>query len=162
MKHYILLYALFFGYWLPTATVAAAPDADSLVAISEKLDGDISHIHTGGNWSLDGKEGHHRIVAYTGGFDHIRSALHLQWLALDPKTKKHMVLKTVKISECDKLVGFIVGSVKIEQIGKAYYALIHYRTKEYKGEAEKGSIIEWKAVKMKIKLGVPSVYTVEK
>ncbi len=161
MKHSILISALFVGYWLPTTIVEAAPDADSLVAISEKLDGNISHVHTGGSWSLDGKDGHHRIVAYTGGFDHIRSALHLQWLALDPKTKKHTVLKTVKIRECDKLVGFIVESVKIERIGKACYALINYRTKEYIGEAEKGSIIEWKAAKMKIKLGSPSVYTIK-
>lgn len=161
MKHSIFISALFLGYCFPTVIVEAAPDADSLVVISKKLDGDISHIHTGGSWSLNGKTGHHRIIAYTGGYEHIRSTLHLQWLAPDPKTKKHTVTKTVQIRECDKLVGFIVKSLKIEQIDEAYYALIDYRTKEYKGEAERGSIVEWKDAKMKIQLGTPSVYTIK-
>ena len=90
--------------WSPLIIVLAlfATHAIAEESNPEALDSDISFVLTKGLWEVGEKNGRYRLVVKNLGWEHARSFVYLQWVYLDQKAEKSVVISSVSIGEFNK------------------------------------------------------------
>jgi hypothetical protein len=86
MLRALLLCLLALGGSLPR--LADAKDRDQLAVPT-----DIQYVVTGGRWSDAGRSGVYRVLVRTGGFEHVVSEAHVEWISTDTTEPQILVSK---------------------------------------------------------------------
>jgi hypothetical protein len=71
----------------------------------------VAAVTSGGQWETKNERGRYRVIVEEGGWEHVISRVHIEWLAELSKEKKLAVVAAKMISELDGLWTF--GPVKI-------------------------------------------------
>jgi hypothetical protein len=127
---------------LATCGAASLYGQDSL-----SLAGNVASVVSGGAWTGPSGVGTYRIIVLTEGFEHVASALYIQWLQADPEQRQLVVRATRLVKELHP--GFVsLGSPELRCSSKCEVAIAG--TNSY--SLDKGRWI--------IALGPPSEYSV--
>lgn len=81
---------------LEVPKLSSAQDVKSTI---EHLDPSVTFVVTGGQWHRGDDAGEVRIIIASAGFEHVTSALYVQWVLVDPDSHKMHVIQTEGVKE---------------------------------------------------------------
>lgn len=91
------------------------------------VDPRVSGVVSGGWWDTDSKEGQLRLVVVSEGWEHLRSAHYLQWVAAPDSTGRQEIVSSVRLDEIDVPVWVTAPDVEIRD-GHTVFILRQYHT----------------------------------